>query len=466
MTSPRRRDRGRHFFASLTLLAAWLLGMPMAGEWIRTAGAKDEPPPKPKVACFALPTDEFSQKAAAVLNHVARENFERSDKFETVDVRSLIFASDSDNRLKLVEKAHGMLKAGKEEYDNLELDAALEKLQKAKEMYQKAAGRLGDGADYVETLLFIGAAFILSGDEEQGRMAFNEVAMFDKRRTLSAKTFPPSMIEIFNSVKEQVAASPVGQVLVKSNPPAAEVYLNGVFKGITPVTLAKVPEGRHFVRIEQDGFLPWGQTVDFFATHEESVEATLKVSGGRGEYQAKTKSVLGDLEADPPAFALVKLGEWTGANRLVMLKVTQRKNEISVAAVMIGLNPRKKLSYRTETFDITNSTFLARADAFVSSLYGKVKIPPAGGVAVGKKDPKESGGVIVTKRCNSNSDCAVGEMCTEEGVCVPYTPPKEQWYEKWWVWAIVGGGVAVATTVGVVTWYVLQPKRGAIEFTF
>ena len=41
-------------------------------------------------ACFALPTDEFSAKAAAVLGHLVRENFRRTKKFKLIDIRELL----------------------------------------------------------------------------------------------------------------------------------------------------------------------------------------------------------------------------------------------------------------------------------------------------------------------------------------------------------------------------------------
>jgi len=453
--------------AVLIALIVWVFGSSwVAGEsLVSRAAAKDAPPAKLKLAGFALPTDQFSEKAAALFNHVVRENFARDEKFEVLDIRGMFFSDDADERLRLIEQANSAMVSGREEYDNLELDVAVEKLQKAIDLYKKAVGRLGDGGQYVDALLFMGAAYILSGDDDLGSQSFLQVALFDKRKNLDTKTFPPSMIEVFNRVKERVASSPQSTVMVRSNPPAAEVYLNGVFKGVTPIKLTRVVEGSHFMRIERDGYQNWGQIVSFFATHEELIEATLKPASGLGGQKERTKKVLNDLEADPPAFPLVKLGEWAGANRLAVLKVTQRKNQISVKAVLVGLSPRAKIAYRTANFDITSSNFLGRADAFVTSLYRKVKMPPAGGLAGpgGDKKPKD---VIVRTSCNSNSDCAQGEVCSEEGVCVPFSPAGPQWYEKWWIWAIVGGGVAVATTAGVLTWYFLQPQRGAIEFSF
>jgi hypothetical protein len=438
----------------LTLLGVGLFGLP---------GAQAQASDAPATACFALPTDEFSQKAAAVLGHVVRENFQRSKEFQLIEVRDLLNKNAQDPRLNLRDKADRLLAEGKEQYDNLELDAAIEALTKAQEHYKKAVGLLGDGNRYVETLLFIGASHILSGDSELGADAFRAVAMFDKRRTLDPKMFPPSMIEIFNAAKSQVNAAPVGMVQMKSNPPAAEVYLNGVYKGITPLTLVKVPEGTHFVRIEKDGYLHWGQLVDFFATHEERVEANLNPGPGMAQLQKRVKELLGDLDDDTPKQALIQFGQWLGVERLVIVEVKQRGEGISAGAVLVQIDPPKRIAYRSADFELTNSNFLNRADAFCTSLYRKVKIPDADGVQ------KKDGDVKLTAvaACNSDSDCAIGEVCDKaSGTCLPYAPEGEQFYEKWWFWTIVGGVAVVGAGAGVLTWYLLQPEQGAIEFSF
>ena len=74
---------------------------------------------------------------------------------------------------------------------------------------------------------------------------------------------------------------------------------------------------------------------------------------------------------------------------------------------------------------------------------------------------------IAVARCNSDTDCSVGEVCdSASSRCIPYAPEADAFYEKWWFWVIVGGSLAVAGGTGVLVWYLLQPEEGAIEFTF
>lgn len=447
MTTLSRADR-----FSMAILAACLT-IPLS----RTTARADGVP----TVCISVPMDKFSEKAASMLNHLARENISRANEFELVDLREFLNQGSNDPRLKSRAKAVELLKAGKEQYDNLELDAAIDALEKAVEQFKKSAGRLGDGNEYLETLLYLGAAYILSGDNEQGTEKFRTVAMFDKRKSLDAKAFPPSMIEIFNRVKEEVATAPTGTVLVKSTPVAAEVYLNGVFKGITPLTLVKIPEGSHFMRLEKDGYMPWGQLVDFYATHEETTEATLQPSNQFSTLKGKLKKLMVDLDEDPPEKGVLEFGAWARAEKVLVVKVRQRGDEVSAEALLAQMEPPKKLQYRSATLNLTSNNFLARSDAFFSSLYRNVKLPK---VESGNKKQQMA---VAVQRCNSDSDCTTGEVCdSASGRCIPYAPPAAAFYEKWWFWVIVGGGLAVAGGTAALVWYLTRPDEGAIEFQF
>jgi hypothetical protein len=72
-----------------------------------------------------------------------------------------------------------------------------------------------------------------------------------------------------------------GQIVISSTPTGADVYLDDVFRGITPVTLSDITAGSHTVTVKQTGYTDSSQTVT--------------VTGGQS-----TPVVVG-LDAVPPA---------------------------------------------------------------------------------------------------------------------------------------------------------------------
>jgi TonB family protein len=72
------------------------------------------------------------------------------------------------------------------------------------------------------------------------------------------------------------AVPSIGRLLVESQPPGAEVSVNGDYRGITPLDLAGLPLGEYEVRMELKGFEPRTQTVSLTSDAPEyPVKASL-----------------------------------------------------------------------------------------------------------------------------------------------------------------------------------------------
>jgi len=72
-------------------------------------------------------------------------------------------------------------------------------------------------------------------------------------------------VETINAQMVPVTPGPVadttGQITVVSSPPGANLYLDNVFKGITPLTLSDIPQGSHVVMAQMGGYADAAQTI-------------------------------------------------------------------------------------------------------------------------------------------------------------------------------------------------------------
>jgi len=66
-----------------------------------------------------------------------------------------------------------------------------------------------------------------------------------------------------------------GQIVAASVPPGAEFYLDNVYRGITPLTLADIPAGSHVVTMKEAGYTDNVQTVTVIGGQSTAVAATL-----------------------------------------------------------------------------------------------------------------------------------------------------------------------------------------------
>ena len=112
-------------------------------------------------------------------------------------------------------------------------------------------------------------------------MTFNRIKSF-RRTPLFAvaclflvATVMAGCVSVQKSGKPETPPPPSVGVSFDSEPPSAEVYVNGEFRGTAPVTL-RLSEGTHAVEFRLAGFTTWSRTLVVVAGDDTRVMATLQ----------------------------------------------------------------------------------------------------------------------------------------------------------------------------------------------
>jgi hypothetical protein len=66
-----------------------------------------------------------------------------------------------------------------------------------------------------------------------------------------------------------------GSLYVMSSPTGSNVYLDGAYRGITPITLNTISSGTHVLAIDHAGYYDWQSTVDVPYGGTKTIDATL-----------------------------------------------------------------------------------------------------------------------------------------------------------------------------------------------
>ena len=109
-----------------------------------------------------------------------------------------------------------------------------------------------------------------------------------------------------------------GSISVSSSPSGASIYLNGIYKGITPITLTDVPIGTYSIKLTKPGY--------------GEVTKTVSVSAGRTKYVSETLTGYGSLSiSSTPSAASVYLdGNYKGKTPLSISKVAKGTHSIKL----------------------------------------------------------------------------------------------------------------------------------------
>ncbi|HEY3352995.1 MAG TPA: PEGA domain-containing protein [Polyangia bacterium] len=110
-------------------------------------------------------------------------------------------------------------------------------------------------AAWVKAQLLTGRVDLAQGRPEAAAQAFAAAAGVAPEAQLDEGEYPPEVCRAYQAARQRVLALPPRALRVRTEPPGAEVELNGRLWGRTPATL-KLPPGRCRLLISHPGFTP------------------------------------------------------------------------------------------------------------------------------------------------------------------------------------------------------------------
>lgn len=115
-----------------------------------------------------------------------------------------------------------------------------------------------------------------SGDCHQA-VYYYKAALRDESLAESARQSLRESMDSTMAGCQEYRPDGTGRLIVESEPLLSTIYLNGEVLGTTPFEVAGLEVGTYEIRIEQEGFLPFEETLELEADDDFQVEAILEV---------------------------------------------------------------------------------------------------------------------------------------------------------------------------------------------
>ena len=153
----------------------------------------------------------------------------------------------------------------------------------------------GVAAWLAEAHLAMAVVAAQAGRDALFEAALERAAIFDGGRVLRAAEAPPAVVARAEAVLRGVATRPRGRFVVRSTPAGASVFVDDRLQGETPLEV-QVPTGRHVLRLEAPGQVPFGTLIDVFEGTRAPIVASLAATETfRLAEKAAARSAAGDL---------------------------------------------------------------------------------------------------------------------------------------------------------------------------
>ncbi len=329
-----------------------------------------------------------------------------------------------------VKTAEAFYNAGVNALDEGDAEDAQEQLQSAAAMMEQDYAVLRDRSQYPTLLLQLGVAAARAGHRPAALAAFQKAIVFRaKPETVGMLDAEAALFEEAGQAVDKLA---LGAVFIETVPPNAEVYVDGRFRGVSPVTVAGLSEGRHLVALYKAGYARHTKAVEASSTGLSSAEVVLEPARRKPQYDQLRANLATEVDS-AGADGVHAVGALLFTEVALVIRSTGAGASKQVELFLFDVASQRLLNSIKRGVDWSSKNNDA-VEAMVARLVDIDYATALGGVTTG---------------------AATGAEAEEESSIV----------EQWWFWTIIGAVVVGGTTAGVVV--ALQdngpapPKGGA-----
>jgi len=416
---------------------------------------------------------------------------------------------EPETKAPAIEKADELLWKGKELLEKKKTAPAIEQLMAAIELYQANFDELRDYEKLVDAMLQLSLAYYREGYEDNGEEVLTQAVVLRPELILDARQFSKGMKEAADAIRARFKKAEMGTIRVEASA-AGDVYLDGVKKGAAPLTLPDLHPGTHYVQVFAAGHEPWAEK---FATPKPGetkvLQAKLTPVAGAVVAEEEGKSaeaafqeVVGVAKSGQYADDLPRLSgpvvEAAGADFLFLGYVTKDEGDFLLTPFLYDVKSQKTAQLEGVRFDpqltnlqvnllvledrLTASVAAFPADKVVSvrpAVYERKVAPvvvaeptprvepvvepapvepvaePAPVEPVARVEPRGPAAPVYDAAAPVYDPNAPLYDPTKPLADQPPRTDEEAWYEKWWVWTIVG---AVVVGGALTTGFLLAPE--------
>jgi hypothetical protein len=380
-----------------------------------------------RVSVLISARDVFSRRAAGHMEHLGAQRFDREPGWQAVGAERLFLQEGSIPSLDSYNAAVRDVGVGLGHYENLELDQAVSILRRAVERFEKVPAILFGSRvkDYVKALTFLGASLILQGDLQEGQEAFRRLLVYDRRAQLDKSLFPPGMVGTFEAVRQDVLKGPRGSLSVFSTPSHGKVYIDGVFRGVSPCTVERLPSGEHLVVVRKVGYLVWGGAATVEPGEEQKTRVRLVELPSTEQDLEKITALAAEMDDGGDLEGVLRdRAVENGLDRLVLGRLQQRGQGVYYLVCLYELPSGEVIRSHEGVVNQEERGFASAVDAVFSFLL------------TGREEVLQSAKTIAV---NSGTLRLKDEELFQEDD----TPI----YERWYFWTACGVGAASVATL-------------------
>ena len=257
----------------------------------------------------------------------------------------------------------------------------------------------------------------------------------------------------FLKARNEIGDLDPGTLRIDADPMGSSVFVDGVFQGLAPLKMSKIPAGEHLVRVAREGYQQKAALVMISPSAEAEASLSLVQAPYRQRLEASLATLATTVESSAAAPLLREAKLMLGVDELAVIRVSVSPE--AFVATGFYLNRADKAFGLDDSIERSGS-FDENAKNYVAFLTGaqvmdEYRISSLGGPAAAVPGPGVGGAAVAEDLIIDPNSPMFAEARKKKG--------KKSILTEWWFI----GGVAVLTTGAITGVYFLTQTSGATD---
>lgn len=297
------------------------------------------------VTVVAMALDAAARAEAPRLAYLAEQEVARSGRLRLVRLADALDEGGRREREARAAEAAAAMKDGQRAYDELDTQQALQQFDRAVRAAEAADLSLRFG-DLSRARVMKAASQVANGENTAAQLEIRAVLAVDPRAQFSPNFFPPDQMAFVEKERKAVLAAPKSSLVVRTEPVPAQVFVDGVFRGVSPVEVTDLPPADHYVTV-----LAPGHALAQRRARSGDTTLTLEPVAAQQPLRVLTETVARKPRGAERDRALRELGALAGTSQVLALLVSGGAGAapLEVTALRLDVADGHNLAYALGT---------------------------------------------------------------------------------------------------------------------
>ncbi len=393
-----------------------------------------------KMAAVVRGAGAGADKAAGFVSHALQQLLADDGRYEMIEVAGQL-DSDAERAKRAFAEAEKLVDKAQGAYETLEFDPAVDFLKSAVTKYQKHAAYVEDPKKVADALMLLAAVRILRGEQKAGAERIAEAVAILPSVEPDPRIFNPSMRQVFQKVADSVQSKGKGKASVTSSPSYAEIFIDGVFRGVTPMEVDGLTDGEHYLRLVRQGYKANGTVLKVNAGRDASFNGSLEPAAKYDEFDKVASEAVEamvdageDIGGSLPG-PVAALGSMLATDHLFLAEVRLDGERVKVVAAQYDIQGGQRLKTTSHVF-----TYDTAGEAYAREMSDMLRT--------------QFGATTLAKKTSQHGEEVVGEPLS--GNCFGMPCPK---FKKMALVVGVAGGAVLGGVGGLLDFLAWQDNQ-------